>query len=149
MSTQTTPKKPGSNPKTKAREYALQFLYQCELEKLYHFSDAHLAAFAEHQQIARELVPLVRELVQGTLEHMGGLDVQIQSASSNWKLTRMSVVDRNVLRLAAFELSSTPTPKRVVLNEAVELAKTFGSDDSSRFVNGLLDRIANSGVPAS
>ena len=130
------------NPKSLAREYAIQFLYQCESEKLFHFSDAHFQDFVQHQQVPPTLVGPLRELTGGTLERISEIDARIQEVSANWKLGRMSVIDRNVLRLAVFELTSGGTPPRVVLNEAVELAKTFGSADSGRFVNGVLDRLA-------
>jgi N utilization substance protein B len=120
-----------SNPKSQARAYAIQFLYQCESERLFHFSDAHFQDFIRHLKVPPAL---------GISE----IDGRIQDVSANWKLSRMSLIDRNVLRLATFELTSGITPPRVVLNEAVELAKTFGSADSGRFVNGLLDRIAKS-----
>jgi transcription antitermination protein NusB len=95
------------------------------------------------------LAPLVRELAQGALSQTAEIDARIQAASTNWKLSRMSVVDRNVLRLATFELMAQTAPVKVVLNEAVELAKKFGSEDSGRFVNGILDRLAGlSGLAA-
>lgn len=131
------------NPKSRAREFAVQFLYQCESEKIFHFSDSHFQAFVSHLDVHPELIAPFRELVRGTLDQAGHLDEMIQGASANWKLSRMSLIDRSVLRLATFELLHTDTPRKVVLNEAVELAKKFGSGDSSRFVNGLLDKIAH------
>ncbi len=130
------------NPKSQAREFAIQFLYQCESEKLFHFSEPHFQTFVQHQQVPAPLAPLVRGLAGGTLNQVAGLDERIQGASANWKIERMSVIDRNVLRLAAYELLEGETPRPVVLNEAVELAKKFGSADSGRFVNGVLDRLA-------
>ncbi len=132
------------NPKSEAREYAVQFLYQCESERIFHFSEPHFLAFVGHFQVADATVPLMRDLVRGTLEQVSAIDERLQAASANWKLSRMSVVDRNVLRLATFELTGTDTPRRVVLNEAIELAKKYGSAESGKFVNGLLDRIARS-----
>ena len=84
---------------------------------------------------------VLREFSRGTLENMHDIDRTIQEASTNWKVERMPVIDRNILRLAVYELSAMDTPKRVVLNEAIELAKKYGSIDSGRFVNGLLDKI--------
>jgi N utilization substance protein B len=130
------------DPRTRAREYAVQFLYQCESEKLFHFSENHYRSFVEHLQVPGTVAALVRELAQGTLSRAGEIDGKIQEVSTNWKLSRMSVVDRNVLRLATFELITATAPVKVVLNEAVELAKKFGADDSGRFVNGILDRLA-------
>ena len=84
----------------------------------------------------------LRELVAGVASHQEELDALIVRYSEHWRLERMTVVDRNLLRLAIFELLyQAKVPPKVVLNEAVELAKRFGSDDSSAFVNGILDRI--------
>lgn len=130
-----------TNPKTTAREFAVQFLYQCESEKLFHYSESHLAAFAEHFQIPPHVVPSVRELARGVLDQVNELDQKIQEVSSNWKVSRMPAVDRNVLRLAAFELIAQSAPPKVVMNEAIELAKKYGTSDSGKFVNGILDRL--------
>jgi N utilization substance protein B len=135
------------NPKTQAREYAVQFLYQCESEKIFHFSTNHFRSFLEHQQVPAGVSGWVREMAEGTLARTSEIDLKIQAVSTNWKLGRMSVVDRNILRLATFELLSGTAPVKVVLNEAVELAKKFGSEDSGRFVNGILDKLAGLGGP--
>ena len=81
-------------------------------------------------------------MVRGTLDKETELDRKIEGASANWQLHRMPVIDRCILRLATWELTATDTPRKVVLNEAVDLAKKFGGSDSSRFVNGVLDRVA-------
>jgi len=130
------------NPKTQAREYAVQFLYQCESEKIFHFSSNHFRGFVEHQQVPAGVSGWVREMAEGTLARASEIDEKIQAVSTNWKLSRMPVIDRNILRLATFELMSGTVPVKVVLNEAVELAKKFGSEDSGRFVNGILDKLA-------
>jgi N utilization substance protein B len=81
-----------------------------------------------------------RALVLGTTEHREEIDALIRTQADNWRLERMPVVDRNILRLAVYEMLHEPAvPKLVVLDEAIELAKKYGSDQSSRFVNGLLD----------
>ncbi len=81
-----------------------------------------------------------RQLVEGTVEHREKIDELIRSQADNWRLERMPAVDRNILRLAVYEmLFERETPKLVVLDEAIELAKKFGSEQSGRFVNGLLD----------
>lgn len=81
-----------------------------------------------------------RDLVQGTVDNLGQIDDLIRSQADNWRLERMPAVDRNILRLAVYEmLYETDTPKLVVVDEAIELAKKFGSEQSGRFVNGLLD----------
>jgi transcription antitermination factor NusB len=81
-----------------------------------------------------------RELVEGTQAHRGEIDALIREQAANWRLERMPAVDRNILRLAIFEmLHQADVPKLVVVDEAIELAKKFGSEHSGRFVNGLLD----------
>jgi len=90
-----------------------------------------------------EQVDFANELVRGYAEHEDEVDEIIRSASHHWRLERMPIVDRNVLRVAIVELREMgDIPKRVTLNEAVELAKRFGSEGSGSFVNGVLDRIA-------
>ena len=85
----------------------------------------------------------VERLVRGVFDHAGAIDDLVQRCSQNWKLKRMNRVDRNILRMAAFELAfEAEVPGRATLNEAIELAKRFGTEDSSKFVNGILDRIA-------
>lgn len=84
------------------------------------------------------------QLVRGVREGLTQIDERIRAASQNWRLERMARIDRNALRLGAYELSTrTDVPRAVILDEAVELAKRFGSDESSKFVNGVLDRIAD------
>lgn len=85
------------------------------------------------------------ELVHGVVANQSLLDQRLQAASFHWKLDRMSAVDRNILRLGALELLVLPdkVPRKVAINEAVEIAKKFGNEDSSAFVNGILDRVAN------
>ena len=132
-----------SNPNTKAREFALQFLYQMESEKLYLYSDGVFRNFVDHRNVPAELVSRTRTLVKSSLDQLLDLDEKIESASERWRLGRMPVVDRNILRLGTFELLESMTPPKVVLDEAVNLAKKFGGKDSGKFVNGILDRIAN------
>ena len=86
-----------------------------------------------------------RTLVEGTLEHLEEIDELVRLQAEHWRLERMPAVDRNILRLAVFEfLYETDVPKLVVLDEAIELAKSFGTDQSGRFVNGVLDGILKS-----
>ena len=85
------------------------------------------------------------QLFAGVMENRAALDARIESVAENWSLSRMAPTDRNVLRLGAFELLQTDTPHRVVIDEAIELAKRFGSAQSSQFVNGILDQL----IPAA
>ena len=80
-------------------------------------------------------------MVRGVAEHQRDVDARIEAVSANWRLDRMAKVDRNVLRLAVWELAWTDTPPKVVLNEAIELGKRFGSEGTGAFVNGLLDKV--------
>lgn len=87
--------------------------------------------------------PFACRLVRGAMSHLAAIDDLVGRCSLNWKLSRMARVDRNILRLAAYELAFEPdVPGRATLNEAIELAKRYGTEDSGKFVNGILDRIA-------
>jgi N utilization substance protein B len=95
---------------------------------------------ARRRRRVEDAFQFAQELVKGTLEHQEKIDGMIRGQADNWRLERMPPVDRNVLRLAIYEmLFETDTPKLVVVDEAIELAKKFGSEQSGRFVNGLLD----------
>ena len=127
------------------RERALQALYQMEMSALVPEEALETAWNAEPESGApdEESRRFALELVEGVVEHREEIDGLIETHSHNWRLDRMARVDRNVLRLAVFELKWRPDiPKKVTLNEAVELGKAFGTEASSAFVNGLLDRIA-------
>ncbi len=87
--------------------------------------------------------PFVERLVRGVVGHLRAIDEMVGKASINWKMTRMNRVDRNILRMAAYELAfESDVPTRATLNEAIEMAKRYGTEDSGKFVNGILDRIA-------
>jgi N utilization substance protein B len=123
----------------RAREYALQVLY--EIDQTGMEADAALRALGRSaEQSEREFAD---RLVRGAVARLPEVDQLIELASTNWRLSRMPLVDRNLLRLAAYELLACPdVPASVSINEAVELAKRFGEKDSRAFVNGILDRIA-------
>lgn len=127
--------------RSKARERALQALYQIDVAA--EGIDEALSAFwRSFEPVEREVRDLAEGLVRGVAEHRRVVDEAIEGASSNWRLDRMAKVDRNVLRLAVFELLQTDVPMKVVINEAIELGKKYGSESSGAFVNGVLDRIA-------
>lgn len=86
-----------------------------------------------------EIIEFAESILSGTRRNRPELDAMLESRASNWSLERMAATDRNILRLAAFEILYTETPGRVVINEAVELAKRYGSKQSAQFVNGILD----------
>ncbi|HLM44940.1 MAG TPA: transcription antitermination factor NusB [Myxococcaceae bacterium] len=127
-----------------ARERALQALYQLEMTPG-SIGEALESAWAAAEEARKEpeAVKFAQELVEGVMDHRAEIDRLIEQHSHNWRLDRMGRIDRNVLRLGVFELKYRPDiPKKVSLNEAVELGKNFGTEESSAFVNGLLDRVA-------
>jgi N utilization substance protein B len=128
------------------RERALQALYQLEMAEETTSTEALDSAWAASTEEGKpdpDAVRFAQELVDGVRTHQAEIDQLIEKHSHNWRLDRMSRIDRNVLRLGVFELKYRPDiPKKVSLNEAVELGKNFGTEESSAFVNGLLDRVA-------
>lgn len=126
----------------RARETALKILYamdvtECSVEQA--IAD-YYAQFGEDPSVAE----FANLLVRGVARRKDEIDEAIRKVSQNWRLERMARVDRNVLRFAVFELLwVADVPKRVTLNEAIELAKRYGAEDSGAFINGLLDRIAS------
>jgi N utilization substance protein B len=130
-------------PRHEARAAALQILYFCEVARPVP-AEAIAAFFAEHQPDATDAVrAFAAELVHGTLADLPDLDRLIQQHAEHWRLERIALVDRQVLRLAAWELRHrhADTPPAVVMNEALELARTFSGDEAVPFVNGVLDGI--------
>jgi len=133
----------------KAREVALQFLYQLDLQGE-HDPAAHAAEFWAQHPLDEPARALAEELVRGAKAAQGKVDELIARCTEHWDLDRMAVVDRNILRMAVYELGwRTETPPKVVMNEAVEIAKKFGTRESSRFINGILDRVHRELRPAS
>ena len=131
--------------RSRARERALQALYQVDLAGAEPLDALVNAWKSEEESPDAESLAFAEELVKGVCAHLAEIDQRIEATSHHWRVERMAKVDRNVLRLAVFELTLTPaTPRKVVLNEAVELAKTFGSEESGAFINGILDKIAGS-----
>lgn len=132
------------NRRSRAREVALQLLFQHD-QNTQPMTDAVMEAFVRDRlQGDEESSAFCRNLLRGTLQNRERIDAKISDTAENWKLHRMLAVDRNVLRLATYELAFAPepTPPTAAINEAVELARRFGSLDSPGFVNGVLDKIA-------
>ena len=124
----------------KAREIAIQILYQADVAGV-PFSEA-FATYEGYFNPSPKVLSFARELVNGVAEKQEEIDKVIERYSKNWKLSRMSAIDRNILRLATYELLFRPDiPPKVSINEAVELAKAFGTEESASFVNGILDAI--------
>lgn len=133
---------PMRHPNSDAREKALQFLYQCEIEKLYHFPSGHFNRFVDNFAIPVSQLAWMQHLVKGVFQDFSKLNDLIASHSKNWSIERMPITDRCILRIAVFEMLDGQTPIKVAINEAIELAKTYGTSDSASFVNAILDRIA-------
>ena len=133
--------------RTKARERAVQALYQIDVAAT-DLDEALSRFWKSFEPVEREVMQVAEELVRGVARHRRELDAAIEAVSQNWRLDRMARVDRNVLRLAAFELlHQGDVPVKVVINEAIELGKKFGSESSGAFINGVLDRVAGA-LPA-
>ena len=133
--------------RTKARERAVQALYQIDVAAT-DLDEALERFWRSFEPVEREVREAAEGYVRGVARHRRTIDDAIEAVSENWRLDRMAKVDRNVLRLAVFELQHrADVPVRVVLNEAIELGKKYGSESSGAFINGLLDRIAQ-GLPA-
>jgi transcription antitermination factor NusB len=138
--------------RTRSRELALQFLYQLDLRGKDLLEEAR--AFIRGEERDAETARFALRLVEGTFEHRDELDRTIQAVAQNWNISRMAVVDRNVLRLATYELlHCDDIPPKVAINEAIELGKRYSTQNSGAFINGILDKIMNrkpaASVPAS
>jgi N utilization substance protein B len=128
--------------RTTAREAALQMLFA--IDATGNDVDQAISDFWRELPGDAEGREYADQLVRGVREGSEKLDERIRAASQNWRLERMARIDRNALRLGTYELlTRTDVPRAVVLDEAVELAKRFGGEESSKFVNGVLDRIAD------
>jgi transcription antitermination protein NusB len=126
----------------KAREHALQILFQLDIKKEKP-SAAVLKNFWTEYQSDEEVKAFAEEIVKGTFKYVAKINGLIQDCAQNWSLDRMAVVDRNVLRMAIYEiLYRMDIPTSVTINEAIEIAKKYGTEESGAFVNGILDRVA-------
>jgi transcription antitermination factor NusB len=125
-----------------ARECALQSLYYADSLKssqndtLEHYTDGF-------QKELGDVFPFCEELVRGTREHLPQIDKMVSSYAKNWTVARMSAVDRAILRMATYEMVFSPekTPIPAIIDEAIELAKKYSTENSSKFINGLLDQL--------
>lgn len=133
----------------KARECALQMLFQYdiarprldELIKTY-WEEISDAPNSESQAPNSEIQEFASQLVQGTIAHLTEVDERISRRTENWRMSRMAIVDRNLLRLAVYEfLYQNDTPRTVVINEALEIARRFSTYEATQFINGILDAI--------
>ncbi len=125
----------------RARGLALQALY--EIDSAGHEAEEVVNHLLAEERLSEENANFVRELVKGVIQNKEQIDENIKTYAPTWPIEQISVVDRNILRLATFEiLIDNKAPIKVAINEAVELAKTFGSDNSSKFVNGVLGSVS-------
>jgi N utilization substance protein B len=126
----------------KAREIALQVLY--EMDSVGHKPEPALERILSRTEMSVDISAFVAALVNGVIKNREQLDQNIRDFAPAWPLDQISIIDRNILRLAIFEiLHDNKVPVKVAINEAVELAKAYGSNNSSRFVNGVLGSISN------
>jgi len=126
----------------KSREYALQMLFQWEMGKQ---DPARIKeGFWKNARAQKSTRQFANQLFENAASRVSELDPIISSLAQNWRIERMAAIDRAILRLALAEMRATSTPANVVINEAVELAKKFSSEDASAFINGILDAAAKS-----
>ncbi|MEK7705951.1 MAG: transcription antitermination factor NusB [Myxococcota bacterium] len=142
----------------RAREFALQMLYQLDVSRGLSEGaiegvalDTALGSYWQSFQAASDEERTYAErIVRGVVQELGVLDAAISAVSHHWRLTRMEAVDRNLLRLAAYEILRCPDiPRNVSINEAIEISKRFGAPESAAFINGILDRLRESVEGAS
>lgn len=125
----------------KARVVALQSLYESDCSK--HDAKACLNRLAKEKYLPESALSFAMELISGVLKHKAHIDRMIQTHAPSWPVEQLSIIDRNILRLAIFEISiNNKVPVKAAINEAVELAKAFGSDNSPKFINGVLGAIS-------
>jgi N utilization substance protein B len=129
--------------RSRAREIVLQLLYQDDLNSD-QAEDVRLKFLNGRLKYDAKLVRFARSLLDGVEQHQEQIDRALELTARNWRLSRMSATDRNVMRMGAYEILFGDTPDRVALNEAIELAKRYGNEQSSQFVNGILDRLMKS-----
>jgi N utilization substance protein B len=130
-----------ARPRHQARALALQALY--EVDSVARPAESVVGRLIAESKLTEENAVFVRELVAGTLRHRDEIDRSVKKFAPAWPLEQMAMIDRNILRLAIFEiLFDNKVPVKVAVSEAVELAKTFGSESSGKFVNGVLGSVS-------
>ena len=124
----------------KARELALQMLYQHDMSG--NAPEMIVSTFEDLQKSKPNTREFATRIFKGTVENLTSIDEMIVQQADNWRLSRMAVVDRNIIRMSIYEfLHEKDTPKLVIIDEAIEIAKKFGTQKSSQFINGILDGI--------
>lgn len=132
----------------RSREYALQVLFQLDLTGT-EFNDDMLNEFWQGIHEDRDVKEFALDIIKHTRQHLNKIDETIKQAAEHWSLDRMAIIDRNILRAATYELLyRSDIPASVVINEAIEIAKKYSTEESAPFINGILDKIAHaSSVP--
>ncbi len=126
--------------RTKARELVLKFLYQIDITKD-KWQEA-IIDFWQERDVEEDIKQFANLLIEGTFKQLDYIDSVIANSAENWEFKRMAIVDRNIMRMACFEMLFRPDiPPKVSINEAINLAKKYGDVESGKFVNGILDRI--------
>jgi N utilization substance protein B len=127
----------------KVRGLALQALY--EIDSVDHGTEGVVARYIqEHQELSADAIEFLRQVVLGTVANTERIDHKVAEAAPEWPIDQLAIVDRNILRMAVWEfIISGDTPTKVAINEAVELAKSYGSDSAPRFINGVLGALAD------
>lgn len=126
----------------KAREMALQCLYQQEFSGL--SAGQALKPFCDNFEVNKKAMPYAQKLIDGVFDNLADIDVLIEKYASNWRISRMAAIDRNIIRIAVYEFCfGSDVPATVAINEAIDIAKRFSTDDAGPFVNGILDAIRN------
>ena len=123
------------------RKFCLEFLYQCESEKIYHFSSEHFREFCSNFSVSQAELPYFEMIVSEVYNDLSKIDNFISSTSLNWNFDRISTIDLCILRLSISEFLLKKHPIPVIINEAIELAKIYGGENSSKFINGILDSV--------
>lgn len=124
----------------KARELALQMLFQYDLSG--NPPDTIFITFEDLNSAKAGTREFAMKILKGTVQHLETIDEMIQAQADNWRLSRMAVVDRNIIRMSVYEFLHEPsTPKLVIIDEAIEIAKRYGNEKSPQFINGILDGI--------
>jgi len=129
--------------RSRAREVALQILFEDDVNP--RATVEELTSFVRARLSSSEMEEFCLSLILGVRRNQAEIDAGLGEVAQNWSITRMASTDRNVLRLGAYEMQYTDTPRKVVINEALELAKRFGNANSAQFVNGILDKMTSKG----
>jgi len=125
--------------KSKARKFSVEYLYQLDIQNKSVFSCENFDFFMKYFQVEKHVADYAKCLCQGVMKNIEQYDKWIFEYSKNWRVERLLSTDRAILRLAIYEIHRENIPIKVVINEAIELAKSYGTKDSGNFVNGLLD----------